>query len=286
MAAIGVGFTHFSAVRAFAFPAGAWHVDGAFLAGLGAGLLVSAYDYWGYYNVCFLGAEVRDPERTIPRAVLGSIVIVGALYLLMNVATLGVVPWQQMMRADAGARRYTMATVAQTAFAGHTWSHGAGTAAVVLVALAALASVYALLLGYSRIPFAAARDRNFPAVFGRLSARNRVPVVSLLTLAGVTAMCCVLRLQEVIASLVVLRILFQFLLQGVAVMLPRHRAARLLPGRFRMPLYPWPTLAAMLGFVFILVSRPQIARELRLAGVVLVSGLVAYAVQRRSAAVH
>ncbi len=281
LAAIAVGFTHFSAARAFSFPAGAWHVDGAFFTGLGAGLLVSAYDYWGYYNVCFLGGEVRDPQRTIPRAVLGSVLIVGTLYLLMNVATLGVVPWQELVRADAGARRYTMATLTERAFAGHAWAHTAATVAVVLVAVAALASVYALLLGYSRIPFAAARDGNFPALFGRLGKRTRVPVASLLTLAAVTALCCVFRLQQVIASLVVLRILFQFLLQGVAVMLPRHRAQRRLPGRFRMPLYPLPTLVALGGFVFILVSRPEIARELRLAVFVLLTGLAAYWVRNR-----
>ena len=87
---IVAGFTHFNAHRAFDFPAGAFHLNGAFFVGLGAGMLISAYDYWGYYNVCFLGAEVRDPQRTIPRAVLGAIGIVGTLYLLMNVSVLGV----------------------------------------------------------------------------------------------------------------------------------------------------------------------------------------------------
>ena len=283
-AGIAIGFTHFSARQAFSFPPGAFHVDGAFFAGLAGGLLVSAYDYWGYYNVCFLGAEVRDPQRTIPRAVLGSIVIVGALYLLLNVATLGVLPWQELTRADAGTHPYVMATLTERAFAIHRWAHSAATVAVVLVALAALASVYALLLGYSRIPFAAARDGNFPAFFGRLHPRLRVPVASLLTLAGVTmVLCCVFRLKEVIASLVVLRILFQFLLQGVAVMLPRHRAERRLRGRFNMPLYPLPTVVATAGFVFILVSRPQIARELRLAAFVLVTGLGVYLIRQRMA---
>ncbi len=280
-AAIAVGFTHFSAAQAFSFPPSAFRLDGSFFAGLGAGLLVSAYDYWGYYNVCFLGAEVRDPQRTIPRAVLGSIVIVGTLYLLMNVATLGVLPWRELTHADAGARRYTMATFTERAFAVHHWAHGSATFAVVLVAVAALASVYALLLGYSRIPFAAAQDGNFPAIFGRLHPRLKMPVVSLLTLAAVTAICCLFRLQEVIASLVVLRILFQFLLQGVAVLLPRHRRERALPGRFRMPLYPLPTLVALAGFVFILVSRPQIFVELRLAAFVLITGLVAFYLRGR-----
>ncbi len=276
VAVIAIGFTHFSAARAFSFPADAFHLDGAFFIGLGGGLLISAYDYWGYYNVCFLGGEVVDPERTIPRAVLGSIAIVGTLYLLMNTAVLGVLPWQSLVHEDAGARQYTIAAFAQQAFAEHTWSHTAGSVAVVLIALAALASVYALLLGYSRIPFAAAQDGNFPAVFGRLHPTHRVPTTALLTLAAVTLFCCLFRLQEVIASLVVVRIVFQFLLQGVAVMLPRHRAARRQAGVFRMPLYPLPTLLAMCGFVYILLSRPHLAAELRPVAFVLVSGLLVY----------
>ncbi len=275
-AVIAVGFTHFSAARAFSFPPGAFHLDGAFLMGLGGGLLISAYDYWGYYNVCFLGGEVIRPERTIPRAVLGSIAIVGTLYLLMNVAVLGVLPWQMLARENAGARQYTVAVFAQQAFAVHGWAHGAGSIAVVLIALAALASVYALLLGYSRIPYAAARDGNFPAIFARLHPRHHVPTVALLTLCGVTLICCLLRLQEVIASLVVIRIVFQFLLQGVAVMLPRHRAARQRAGSFRMPFYPVPALLAMCGFVYILASRPHLAAELRPVLFVLVTGAMVY----------
>ncbi len=288
-AVIFVGFLHFSAARAFSFPPGAFHLDGAFLLGLGGGLLISAYDYWGYYNVCFLGGEVVRPERTIPRAVLGSIAIVGTLYLLMNISVLGVLPWQALAREDAGARQYTIAVFAEQAFASHIWAHAAGSAAVVLIALAALASVYALLLGYSRIPYAAARDGNFPAVFARLHPRYRVPTVALLMLCGVTLACCVLRLQEVIASLVVIRLVFQFLLQGVAVMLPRHRAARQRAGSFRMPLYPLPAALAMCGFVYILASRPHLALELRPVGFVLLTGALVYGVRawtRRGQPVH
>jgi amino acid transporter len=177
-----------------------------------------------------------------------------------------------------------MASFTAAAFASHPWAHTAASVCVVLIALASLASVFALLLGYSRIPFAAARDGNFPAVFGKLHARREFPVVSLLTLCGVTLLCCLFRLAEVIASLVVLRILFQFLLQGVAVLLSRHRAERRLPGRFRMPLYPLPTVLAMAGFVFILLSRPHVFAELRLAGGVLLSGLLVYTVRSRYAA--
>jgi amino acid transporter len=132
-----------------------------------------------------------------------------------------------------------------------------------------------LLLGYSRIPFAAARDGNFPAWFGVLHPKHRIPMHSLLTLGGITLLCCVFRLQEVITTLVVVRILFQFLLQGTASLLPKHRQERKMRG-FRMPLYPLPVLLALSGFVFILVSRPNFLREMRTAGLILIAGAAVY----------
>ena len=268
------GFSQFDPHRAFDFPAGAFRLSGAFFAGLGAGMLISAYDYWGYYNVCFLGAEVRDPQRTIPRAVLGSIGVVGTLYLLMNVSVLGVLPWQEMAQStDSHARMFTMAV-----FMERLYGHTAAGVIVVLIALAALASVFALLLGYSRIPFAAARDGNFPAWFGVLHAKLRVPMHSLLTLGGITMFCCIFRLQEVITTLVVVRILFQFLLQGTATLLPKHRRERKMRG-FRMPVYPLPVLLALGGFVFILISRPNFLREMRTAGLILIAGAIVYGVR-------
>jgi amino acid transporter len=271
---IVVGFTHFSPHLAFDFPAGAFHINSAFFAGLGAGMLISAYDYWGYYGVCFLGAEVRDPERTIPRAVLGSIGVVATLYLLMNISVLGVLPWREMAQnTDSHSRMFTMAV-----FMEKLYGHAAGGVIVLLIAFAALASVFALLLGYSRIPFAAARDGNFPSWFGVVHPKHRVPTHSLLTLGGITLMCCIFRLQEVITTLVVIRILFQFLLQGMAALLPKHRIARKTRG-FRMPLYPLPVLLALGGFVFILFSRPNFLREMRTAGLILVAGSVVYALR-------
>ncbi len=266
-----VGLTHFDPRRAFDFPPGAFHVDRAFFVGLGAGMLISSYDYWGYYNVCFLGGEVRDPERTIPRAVLGAIAIVAVLYLMMNVSVLGVLPWRELTQgADSHARMFTMAV-----FMERVYGHTAAAALVILIALAAAASVFALLLGYSRIPFAAARDGNFPAWFGVLHRKHLIPQHSLLLLGGVTLACCVFRLQEVITTLVVIRILFQFLLQGVATLLPKHRRQRRERG-FRMPLYPLPVLLALGGFAFILFSRPHFLREMRTAGLVLGVGVAVY----------
>jgi amino acid transporter len=271
---IVAGFTHFDPKIAFDFPAGAFHLDHAFFLGLGAGLLVAAYDYGGYYSVCFMGGEVRDPQRTIPRAVLGSVAIVGSLYLLMNISVLGVLPWQELTHeTESHARMFTMAV-----FMERLYGHGAASVIVVLIAVAALCSVFALLLGQSRIPFAAARDGNFPSWFGAIHPQLRIPHHALLWLGTITMICCVFRLQEVITALVVIRILFQFLLQGLAVMLPKHRRERKLRG-YRMPLYPIPALLAIAGFLFILFSRQNFLREIRTAGVILLVGLAVYGIR-------
>ena len=279
LAIIVTGLTHFNALLAFDFPPGAFHLGRPFFLGLGAGLLISAYDYWGYYNVCFLGAEVQEPRKTIPFAVLGSIALVGTMYLLMNVSVLGVIPWRELTgNLNGDARMYTMAVFMQRAYGAGAGGHFAATGIVVLVALTASASVFALLLGYSRIPYAAARSGNFPAVFAKVHEVHHIPHVSLITLAGMTMFCCLFRLRDVITTLVVIRIMFQFLLQGVAVLLPRHRRARR-ESRFRMPLYPLPVLVALSGFVFILFSRPNFLREMRIAGVILAVGAVVYGVR-------
>jgi amino acid transporter len=268
------GLTHFNSHLAFDFPPGAFHLGHAFFAGLGAGMLISAYDYWGYYNVCFLGAEVRNPQKTIPRAVLGSIAIVGTLYLLMNISILGVIPWRELTSTLSGnARMYTMAV-----FMERVYGRGAADAIVILIALAASASVLALLLGYSRIPYAAAKGGNFPRLFAKVHPKHHIPHVSLMVLAGMTLFCCLFRLQEVITTLVVIRILFQFLLQGVAVLLPRHRRARQTQS-FRMPLYPLPVFITLAGFLFILLSRPNFFREMRTAGTILLAGSIVYGVR-------
>jgi amino acid transporter len=284
--AMVTGVLHGSWARVVAFPAGAWvwhhgwHVDHGFFLGLGSAMLIATYDYWGYYNVTFLGGEVRQPGKTVPRAVLWSIAIVAVLYLGLNASVLAVMGAPAVIAAGASldARRALLSEFMRVAYtpgwglAGGLWL---GRVAAALVMVTAFASVFALLLGYSRIPFAAARDGNFPAAFGRLHRTRGFPVVSWLVLAGVACLFCFFSLGDVIAALVVLRILLQFGLQHVGVMVLRVRR-REMRRPFRMWLYPLPPLLALLGFGFLVVSRAGFGREVALAAVVAVSGSVVF----------
>ena len=265
--------------RVLAVPSGAFHLDGAFFAGLASAMLIATYDYWGYYNVTFLGGEAKDPGRVIPRAVLLSIAIVAVLYVALNASVLSVMGTGGLMKAQSpeirGAMLSEFMRMSYAPLVGVGAAAMLGKIAAVMVMVTAFGSVFSLLLGYSRIPYAAARDGNFPAVFGRLHARGGFPYVSLLVLAGVAAVCCFFSLGTVIAALVVVRIVMQFSLQHVGVMLLRKREPGM-PRPFRMWLYPLPPIVALVGFAYIVFERRGSARELMLSAVVVLVGTIVF----------
>ena len=270
--------------QAFDLPPGAFHLTSAFFSGLASAMLIATYDFWGYYNVTFLGAEVENPARTIPRAILLSIVLVAVLYLALNIAVLAVLPWRPLLSVrDLGTRQAVISFFMQTAYGtrfGAAVGTFAGRLAAVLVMITAFASVFSLLLGYSRIPYAAARDGNFFAAFGRLHPTRGFPYISLLYLGGAAALFCFVSLAEVIAALVILRILVQFLLQHIGVLYLRRTQPEL-PRPFRLWLYPLPPLFALIGFTYILLGRPNFGHEIRLAVLVVLLGALAYLLRAR-----
>jgi APA family basic amino acid/polyamine antiporter len=278
MATIGwiifAGLTHFNAARAFDFPPGAFTLSRSFFTGLGGALLVATYDYWGYYNVCYLGDEIKDPTRNIPRALLLSILVVACLYLLMNLCILAVVPWREMLEAGKNnSGLYVVSVFMQKIY-------GAWAARLVtgLVMVTAFASVFSLTLGYSRVPYAAALDGNYFRVFAKIHPVYRFPHVSLLALGVVAAAFCFLRLKDAIAALVVIRIVLQFLVQAVGLIVFRITRPDA-PRPFRMWLYPLPALLAIAGFLYILFNRENWQKEVRYALVILLAGLVIYMIR-------
>ena len=273
---IFAGVTHFDRRLAFDFPPDAFTLRPEFFTGLGAALLVSVYDYWGYYNVCFFAGEVKDPGRTIPRAVLLSILFVAIIYIVMNISILGVIPWREFAgTANTPAQRYVISS-----FIERLYGPKAGFVATLLIMWTAFASVFSLLLGYSRVPFAAARDGNYFRIFGKVHPRHKFPYVSLLVMGGIATVFCFFRLADVIASLVVIRILVQFLAQILGVIVLRVRRPDL-PRPFRMWLYPLPALIALGGFIYVLISRKNFQREVRYAAVLAIVGLIVYFIRAR-----
>jgi amino acid transporter len=265
--------------QAFAFPPEAFHLTPAFFTGLGSAMLIATYDYWGYYNVTFLGGEVKDPARTVPRAILISIALVAAIYIAMNISVIAVLPWQGLVGAgDLNARRAVISLFMETAYGPHL-GPTLGKLAAILVMMTAFASVFSLLLGYSRIPYAAARDGNYFRIFGRLH-KGGFPHVSLLVLGAAAIVFCFFSLADVIAALVVLRILVQFLLQHVGVIYLR-RSQPEMRRPFRIWLYPLPPLVAIAGFIYILVERVNFQREIIGAAAVILLGTLVYWVRER-----
>ncbi len=271
---IFAGLSHFNAHRAFDLPPGAFSFSADFFHGLGGAMLIAAYDICGYYNVCFLGDEVKNPENNIPRALFLSILAVACLYIVMNISILGVIPWRELAQSGAAnSKLYVVSTMMQ-----RVYGQGAARVMSVLVMWTAFASVFSLTLGYSRVPYAAALDGNYFRAFARVHPVHKFPYVSLLALAGVAALFCFLRLADLIASLIVIRIVLQFLVQSIGVIVLRIRRPDM-PRPFRMWLYPLPALIAAASFVFILISRRNFLREVRYAAVILVVGMAIYMVR-------
>jgi amino acid transporter len=272
---IFAGVTHFNATLAFDFPSNAFELSPAFFRGLGSAMLIAVYDYWGYYNVCFFGGEVKDPGRVIPRAIIYSILAVAAIYIVMNISILGVVPWQELSEVgkDEGARRYIISV-----FMERLYGNWAGVTASLLIMWTAFASVFSLMLGYSRVPYAAAVDGDYFKVFARVHEKHRFPHVSLMVMAAVAIACCFLRLEDVITGLVVIRISVQFLAQTIGVIVFRVRRPEV-PRPFKMWLFPLPALLAFFGFVYVLIMRKKSWQALGVAALLIAIGLTIYLVR-------
>jgi APA family basic amino acid/polyamine antiporter len=267
---IGTGVAHFNAAQAFAFPPDAFTLTPAFFTGLGAALLIAVYDYWGYYNVCYLGAEIRDPARVIPRAIQLSIAGVAAMYLTMNISILGSMPWQEVEKS----------TFIASEFMARMWGPRAGTVVTLLMLWTAFASVFSLLLGYSRVPYAAALDGDYFKAFAKVHPKHAFPHVSLLTLGGAAIVFCLFRLADVVTALVVIRIMVQFLAQTIGIVVLRTRHPEF-PRPFRMWLYPVPALLAFVGYIYTVVMRPKSLESIRLALLVLIVGTVLFWFRQR-----
>jgi amino acid transporter len=275
-AVILTGAAHFDPKIAFDFPPGAFNFSTGFLFGLGAASRIGVYDYLGYYDVCYIGDEVKNPGRTIPRSVIISVIAVAAIYIAINLSIIGVVPWREFTPAEGNqSAQFIVSLMMEKVY-------GSKVASIltVMILWTALGSCFALLLGYSRIPFAAARDGYFFNVFSRLHPKHNFPHVSLLVIGVVAIICSFFSLGIVIDVLIATRIIVQFAGQIFAVALLRKNSPNM-ERPYRIWLYPAPSLIALAGWSFIyLTLDPKI---IIFSLVALAAGVVSFLAWSRSA---
>ncbi len=258
---IAAAYTAFHPHLAFTFPAGAF--GSGFFGGLGAGLIIAIYDYLGYYTTAEMGDELAKPGRVMPRSIIISIIAMCVIYLALNIGVIGTIPWQHV------AKSTSVASLVVT----RNWGHSAADIITVLIIITAFASVFAGLLGGSRLPFNAARDRVFFGIFGRLHPRHGFPHVALLVMGLITAIGSFFNLITVINLLEAVAILVQSIPQIVALTVLRRRQPGLLRP-YRQWLYPLPSLAALAGWIYVYSSASD--TSLIGSGVWLAAGIVTY----------
>src|SRR5712675_1678916 len=250
-AVIFAGATHFNSHIAFDFPPGAFNFSLGFFLGLGAASRIGVYDYLGYYDVCYIGDEVKNPGRVIPRSILLSTVAVALIYVAVNFSIIGVVPWRDFVPAAAHPQSNFVVSI----FMERIYGPRVATIFTAMILWTAFGSVFALLLGYSRVPYAAAKDGYFFKAFARLHPSGGFPYVSLVVLGVLSIVAGFVSLGMVIDALLTTRILVQFIGQIGAVTLLRRRAPDM-ARPYRMWLYPLPSLVALLGWIFIFATTP------------------------------
>ena len=241
----------------------------------GQACVKTIYSYLGYYNVCHLGGEIKNPGKNIPKSMLISICSIAVLYLAMNISVTSVIPWQEIKGwQDAGTNNFVIST-----FIERLYGNTAAKIATVMILWVALASLFAVMLGYSRVPYAAALDGAFFKIFAKLHPTKNFPYVSLLVLAAFAFVFSLLfRMGDVISGILAMRIMVQFIGQGVGLMLLRKRKGTTnLP--FKMPLYPIPVILAILMWLFVFYAT-GLAIILSFA-VVLISGIIVYLIKAK-----
>ncbi len=248
---IVAGLFRFSLAQAFAFPPQAFRVDGDLVSRLGATSILAMYSYGGYNQVCNIGEEIKDPVRTMPRSIVLSIVVVAALYMLMTTVILGMVPWQEAKET----RTIASVFIART-FSDPQQGQLAALAMTVLIQFVAAASLYALILGYSRIPFTAARDGHFFPVFARVHPTKHFPHVSLLVVGLGSIPFCFFTLGQLASWIIQVQVLLCFLWQCAGVILLR-RYRRDIAQPFKMWLYPLPAILAFVLWSYVFLSGPR-----------------------------
>jgi amino acid transporter len=243
------GAIHFQSRLLLDLPPHAFTWSLAFALGLGNGTMLVMFNFLGYYNICHLGDEVKRPERVIPRAILGSIALVLLLDLGISVAFSGVLPWREMVQPGT-LIHVAVGSVFMQRIAG-SW---ASTLMTIMILITAFGATYSMILGYSRIPYAAAKDGVFHRYFASTHPSKHFPHRSLLLVGLLSTIASFFNLVQIITALLLVRIMVMFVAQIVGLLLLGKRRP-LVRRPFRMWLYPVPAIFALASWLYIFVAQ-------------------------------
>ncbi|MFC4262113.1 APC family permease [Ferruginibacter yonginensis] len=241
----------------------------------GQACVKTIYSYLGYYNVCHLGGEITNPSKNIPKSMFISIIAIAVLYVAMNVSVTSVIPWQEISTwQKAGTNNFVISI-----FIERLYGNTAAIIITIMVLWVALASLFAVMLGYSRVPFAAAQDGAFFKIFAKLHPTKNFPHVSLLILAAFAFVFSLLfRMGDVISGILAMRIMVQFIGQAVGLTILRNSAgSSKLP--YKMPLYPLPIIIAIAMWIYVFCATGLLVMASFAA--VLISGIIVYFIKAR-----
>ena len=265
---IVAGLFTFSPAMAFDYPDHAFTLDRNLLAATGAASILAMYSYGGYNQVCNIGEEIKDPSRTIPYSILLSIFVIAIVYILMTMVIVGSVPWQEAQQSTSIASVFITRT-----FSDPVHGQWAGMVMTVLILIVAAASLFAVILGYSRVPFAAARDGDFFKVFAKVHPTKNFPHVSLLVIGLVSLPFVFFTLGQLVNWLMQVQILLRFVWQCAAVIL-LWEYRKDIPQPFKMWLYPVPAIVSAALWTYLFFTGP--VEGMLFSVVFLACGVVAY----------
>lgn len=247
---IVAGLFNFSLDRAFDYPAQAFTFDRSLFVAIGAASVLAMYSYGGYNQVCNIGEEIKTPEKTIPQSIVLSILVVATIYMLMTMVITGLIPWEEARESTSVASVFIERT-----FTDPAQGRIAGIVMTTLILFVAAASLFAVILGYSRIPFAAARDGDFFRVFAKVHPTKHFPHVSLLVIGLISVPFCFFTLGQLVNWLMQVQILLRFIWQcGAVILLWEYRKD--IPQPFKMWLYPFPAIVSAALWTYLFFTGP------------------------------
>ena len=249
--AVAVGVFGFSDTGTWANLTPPPHQASGGLAGFGAAMFAALWAYSGWQYLPMAASEVQNPERNLPRAIIGGSLLVLATYLAVNAAYLYALPVWQV--ASANSTAYPEApSVAARAVQTFLGSRAAPVAALVFL-ISTVGSLNGTILARARVSYASARDGLFFEPFARLSPRTRVPITSLVLLCIWAALLAASGTFDELTNMAVMSYALFWIPVMLAVLVLRRKLATA-PRPYRLPGYPVVPLIFLLVMVWIVVS--------------------------------